>query len=237
MEFLIIIVIGFFVIGFFVVKQNANKHIKLTTSLEKEFPHEKIHLDSENKTFLVVDFSNKQIVVGQQEKYKKNLPFSAIVKVEIIKNGAQISSTNRGSQALGAAVGAVAFGGVGAIIGALSGSSTTTSRIKLLSLKITVDDTDKPIHEVIFHKSIKTKGDKNDVKLVEENFNKIANFAAYLEKAIRESDESKQKATPQEKQPKTMTEQISELWKLKEAGALTQEEFDVQKTRLMGEAK
>ncbi len=189
--------IGVFIFGsilviyIFCLVVSANERKTIQKILEKEFPDSKIYLSTHDESFVAVDFSNKQIIVGlwstrfsslgMEGPYEKRFPFSAIVKVEIIKDGAQISSMNRGSQALGAAVGGLALGGVGAIIGGLSGSSTTANTIKRISLKITVDDTDKPIYEVLFFKAIEPKG----VALSEKLFNEVNTFAAHLEKAIR----------------------------------------------------
>lgn len=205
---------------------------RFRSKLENEFPGTKVHVSHDDHSFLVVDFSNEQIIVGlrkprgtilaQEKPYRSRYPFSAIVKAEVLRDGTQVASTNRGSQAIGAAVGAVAFGGIGAIIGGLSGSSTSVSGTKRLSIQITVDDSTKPIHEVTFYETKSKKGGKRGDMLFDQGAQQIVEFGAHIEAAIRQSDKVQ-----------SLADQIGDLWKLKEVGALTQEEFDAQKARLM----
>ncbi len=222
-------------------KSESQKKVAISDfkiKIKKEFPGAKLYLRVVSQAFLLIDFANEQIVMGRIPGIWKKIPFPDIIKVEVLKDGAQIFSTNRRSQALGVAVGAVALGGVGlggvgAVIGGLSGSKTATNTINRISLKITVDSIDRPIYEIIFFKA---PDDKN-VAFSEGLFSEVNTFVAHLEKAIRIADESKQATIPQSKEPETLAGKIAELWKLKEAGALTKKEFDAQKTRLMGEAK
>ncbi|MCA8835205.1 MAG: hypothetical protein K8953_08985, partial [Proteobacteria bacterium] len=227
----------FGIVLFILFCRNSMKRKTLEAELRKEFPDTKLHVSKDDHSFIVVNFATQQIILGMGDTSRTDLPFSSIIQVETLKDGLQTSSTNRGSQVLGAAVGGVALGGVGAIIGGLSGSKTSVSGTKRLSIRITVDDKEKPIHEVLFYLDSTNKGGQLSDIIAQQTAKTMAEFVALLNTAIRESDESKQKSIPQEKQPETMTEQISELWKLKEAGALTKKEFDVQKARLIGEDK
>ncbi len=173
----------------------------------------------------------------QEQPYRIEFPFSAIVKVDILRDGTQVASTNRGSQALGAAVGAVAFGGVGAVIGALSGSSTSSSGTKKLSLQITVNDSNKPIHEVTFYETDRKKGGKRGEMFFDQGAQQIAEFSAHLETAIRKPEKASSAIITNDlsshEENGTLADQIGKLWQLKEAGALTEEEFITQKARLM----
>lgn len=225
------------IIAIFLFFSARNIRVTLEKTLKQEFPNVKTFVSKYDHSFLVVDFASERVIVGIEKKPRTDLPFSAIVEVETLKDGLQTSSTNRGSQVLGAAVGGVALGGVGAIIGGLSGSKTSVSGTKRLSIRITVDDLEKPIHELVFYEDFTNKGGQVANFTAQEESKKMAEFVALLNTAIRKADESRQDAIPQQKKPETMTEQISELWKLKEAGALTKKEFDVQKARLIGEDK
>ncbi|MFG6565859.1 hypothetical protein ACGYLI_16705 [Sulfitobacter sp. 1A13421] len=159
----------------------------------------------------------------------------SIIKAEVIQDGTQIAKTNRGSQAVGVAVGAIALGGVGALIGGLSGSSTTRSGIKKLSLRFTVDSTDEPSHEFTFYESPKSGGTQSGDSLLKDQSKLLAKFAGYLETAIRRAEEGRAPApvVPLPLQDKSVGDQIADLWKLKELGALTQSEFDSQKAKLI----
>ena len=206
--------------------------------------------EAENKTnydtsFLVVDFEQKQIAIGLQkarrnppeDPYRVSVAFSDIVKVEIVRDGTQIATTNRGNQLIGTAVGAVALGGVGAVIGGLSASKTTLNGAKRIAIRITVDNIKKPIHEVTFYTSKDKRGGKQGEKLFDKAVQKATEFGAYLDSAIRESEKEQEKQhennQPENNQSVDVSEQISRLWQLKQEGALTQEEFDKQKAKLL----
>ena len=218
-------------------------------------------------SFLAIDFEKKQIVVGIQEAresppeqpYKMSFAFSDIVQAEIVRDGTQIATTNRGSQIIGAAVGAIALGGVGAVIGGLSASKTTLSGANHIAIRITVDNINKPIHEVTFYTSKDKKGGKRGEKLFDYAVQKAAEFGAHLDTVIR-TTEKEQKKQPESirlennqssdvsdvrengnkqseqiesSQNTPVSEQITQLWQLKQEGALTQEEFEKQKAKLL----
>ena len=150
-----------------------------------------------------------------------------------MRDNTQVATTNRGSQLVGAAVGAVALGGVGAVIGGLSASSTTLSGAKHIAIRITVNDINKPIHEVTFYASENKKGGKQGNPIFDQAVRNAAEFGAYLDTAIRET-EKEQSEQIESGQVTPVSEQISKLWELKEKGALTQEEFEKQKVQLLG---
>ena len=78
------------------------------------------------------------------------IPFRDLLACEILEDGAAITKTSRGSQVVGAAVGGLLLGGMGALIGGLSGSTTTRQTVSSVLLRLTVNDTAQPIHEVYF---------------------------------------------------------------------------------------
>jgi hypothetical protein len=87
------------------------------------------------------------------------LPFSSLVSVEIVENGSTVSKSSRGSQLLGAAVGGALAGGVGAIIGGLSGASASRQKVSKVSLHVITDSPDAPFFELkVFHDAEIEKG-------------------------------------------------------------------------------
>ncbi|MBD3822851.1 MAG: hypothetical protein IE914_11435 [Thiotrichales bacterium] len=219
---------------------------KLRTELVAEFPEAKIHVSDSDDSFLVVDFSTERVVVGlrkvrgtilaQEQPYRTEMSFSGIIKAEILKDGTLVASTNRGSQALGAAIGAVAFGGAGAIIGALSGSSTSSSGVKRLSIQVTLDDTSKPVHEVTFYETKRKKGGKRGEVFFDQGAKRVVEFAAHIESAIRKASPGTSQTNHVSRggsSEKSISDQIGELWRLKEVGALTQDEFEAEKAKII----
>ena len=223
-----------------------SRSCKFEDKLRKQFPRSRIHVSHpsyfhpNDTSFLVIDFEQKQIVVGlqafrenlAQNPYKTSVPFSNIMKVEIIKDGTQIATTNRGSQILGAAVGAVALGGVGAVIGGLSASSTTLNGAKRIAIRVTVNDTFRPVHDVTFYASKDKKGGKQGDPTFDQAVRRATEFGAYLDSAIQEAGKE-QDGQIESSQNTPVSEQIAQLWQLKQEGALTEEEFEAQKAKLL----
>ena len=216
--------------------------------LEKEFPKAKIHTYQRwkgqvtqpqiryltwssfgDKSFLVVDFEQKQIVVGLQkfqeippiESYRMSFPFFDIVKLEIIKDGTQVVS----------AAPSITTGG-GSVNSVLSTLRTALDGANSIAIRITVNNPDKPIHDVIFYVTKDKKESSQGNSDFDNAVQKVMTFHGYLDSAIRE-DGKEQKEPTENNQSVDVSEQISRLWQLKQEGALTQEEFEKQKAKLL----
>jgi hypothetical protein len=231
-SYLMAAIIVFAVVAIFVTKAN-----NFTKSLQDKYPMAKIYFSLWDKKYLVVDFPNEKMVIGRRgvEQPSVDVEFSSIVSAEILQDGVQVAKTNRASQALGVAMGGVLLGGVGAIVGGLSASTTATSGTQRMSLRITVDDADEPIHEIVFFDIGGGKSLGRGDNLYDNLYRDITLFAAHIERAIRLTADTNPKNTLIEvgSRPSALSDQIRDLWQLKETGALTQEEFDSQKLRLM----
>lgn len=246
MEVLIFVILAVVILVIVGVVQGG-EIARVEQELRGEFPGAKVYVSTADRSFLVVDFAQKQVVVGlkkprgtflaQEEPYRAQIAFARIIKVEVVSDDTQIASTNRGSQALGATAGALVLGGLGAVIGGLSGSSTTLSGTRRLSLRVTVDDTSKPLHEVTFFETQSKKGGRRGQLLFDQSAKRIAEFGAHLDAAVRRTENtdpnSDTESLSSPSSMNTISKEIGELWKLKESGALTDEEFETQKARLL----
>lgn len=89
---------------------------------------------------------------------KKIINISDIIAVELVENGGTITKTKRGSQAVGVAVGALAFGPVGALVGGLSGSKKTKETVSKLSINVITKNRGTPLIEIrVFESSLPTE--------------------------------------------------------------------------------
>ena len=176
-------------------------------------------------SFLVVDFERKQIITGLQEtqknphrqSYRKSFAFSDIVKAEIVRDKTQIVAIN--------------------------GEKHNLNGASHIAIRVTVDDTDNPTHDVTFYTSKNTKERKFEHPPFEQAVQKIIEFQGYLETAIRESakgtdvsdtqEDKEQSKQIEDSQNMPVSAQIAQLWQLKQEGALTQEEFEAQKAKLL----
>src|SRR6266849_1531234 len=81
------------------------------------------------------------------------VPYERILSVEITRDGRSITKTNRSSQLGGAIVGGLLAGGVGAIIGGLSGETEHFESVCSLDLRIVNDDIKDPSLTLSFFSS------------------------------------------------------------------------------------
>lgn len=77
-------------------------------------------------------------------------PFSDVLSAEIFQDGASVTKTVRSSQLAGVLIGGLVFGGVGAVVGGLSGSRRTHDTTRRIELRLLVNDTATSIHDVCF---------------------------------------------------------------------------------------
>ena len=135
---------------------------------------------------------------------------------------------------MGAAVGAVLLGPFGLLLGGLSGSKRQKERVNELSLKVILADHNAPVHRVIFFKLGGNGLDAKDRKL-KEPADRIERFHAVLENAIRESSFNSSPLKSENLLPSvSSTDEIAKLWQLREAGALTADEYASQKRSILG---
>ena len=205
-----------------------------TESLQEEFPEARVYAgkswwDGQDVTlgdtsFLVVDFEQKQIVVGlraelknpHKKPYKMSFAFSSIVGAEIVREGNQII-TNRGNQSF--------------------------NEVKHIAIRITVDDINNSSHNITFYASKDTKEHKFENPPLDQAVQKVVEFQGYLDSAIRETKRESNISDNQEsrkrqsdriesRQNMPVSAQIAQLWQLKQEGALTEEEFEKQKANV-----
>jgi hypothetical protein len=249
----------------FVLSHKPKETTKVATrdylsELRAKYPGAKEYFSTSGGAFVLVDFEKRLVVLGKghtypgksfhPKNYCNEYQFTDIVKVELIQDGVEVSSTSRGSQAVGTAVGALALGGVGAIIGGLSGSKRTQTGTKMMSIRVTVDDMDNPIHEIVFYTSIKANGARKGDHFFDIATVNITNMSTYLEAAMRRGqDTAKQQAGRKSPPPlpkpalpkpqwadKDFASQLKDLQSLKLDGSITESEFNILKARVIRES-
>ena len=114
-------------------------------------PMDELYVSTVGQVAVGINFADGKIVLGRPGA-DKVYNFDQIAAVEVVENGATVSQTNRGSQLAGAAIGGLVFGGLGALIGGTSGSTTTRQNVSSILLKVTVDDRYEPVHNIYFLK-------------------------------------------------------------------------------------
>lgn len=176
--------------------------------------------------------------------------FSDLIRSEVTEDGNLITSTVRTSQIVGAVVGNVLVGGVGLLVGGLTGKKRSQNEISKVTLGITVNDTERPLWVLPLlneKKPVLRSGKQAQAALTAAN-----QTHALLSVLIRQADDIEKKrtgesmrtvvATPQS-QPKisyqrtSFAEEFMKLAKLKDNGVLTESEFAEMKANLIAQSK
>ena len=193
-----------------------------------------------NYLFIMDDFFKVLVLVGPGHHEIFN--YSDIIEVSYEENGSQLYTKSAGRTVGGAIVGGVLMGGAGAVVGGLSGASKQNKEIKNMDIKILLRSTSRTscvLHFKDVDRVLKTKEDA-DRKLY-ETYVKNANQAKDVLSVI--IDNAKQASTPIAQpiaQPvvapasSSVADELAKLAKLKADGILTEEEFQAQKSKLLG---
>ncbi len=76
--------------------------------------------------------------------------YDDLLSCELFEDGVTLTKTVRSSQIGGALVGGLLLGGVGAVIGGLSGRTQTSGKVTKVDVRVTVNDTARPLHDITF---------------------------------------------------------------------------------------
>ena len=193
-----------------------------------------------NYLFLMDDFFKVLVLVGPG--HHEIINYSDIIEVSYEENGSQLYTKSAGRTVGGAIVGGFLMGGAGAVVGGLSGASKQNKEIRNMDIKILLRSTSRTscvLHFKDVDRVLKTKEDA-DRKLY-ETYVKNANQAKDVLSVI--IDNAKQASTPIAQpiaQPvvapasSSVADELAKLAKLKADGILTEEEFQAQKSKLLG---
>lgn len=190
-----------------------------------------------NYHFIMDDFFNVLVIVTPSSYELFN--YSDIIEVSYEENGTQLYSKSAMRTVGGAIVGGALMGGAGAVVGGLSGASKKNMEIKTMQIKILLRNTQRTSFVLDFNESkrvLKTKESADNT--LYETYQQNANCAKDTLSVI--IDRAKQAAAPvvnqvvQAPAPKSgVADELAKLAKLKVDGILTDEEFNVQKAKLL----
>lgn len=185
--------------------------------------------DEVNKKICLLFASRACVISSQIFSYKD------VLSVEIVEDGETITSTVRSSQIGGALIGGIALGGIGAVIGGLSGKTKTSGAVRKIILRLVVNNTGNPLHEVSFL-NLETGIKKIDARY-QEAMQLARHWHSLIEVLIKRADmEDKENVANNVVQvsQNSIADEIKKLAELREAGILSDIEFQQQKEKLLG---
>lgn len=222
-----------------------------TKRLKDEYGPGSIFLYGCKQNGLLIDEARHKIAVLKGAQNIKIYGYKDILEVELIEDGTSIVKTSSASAAGRAIVGGVLFGGAGAIVGGLTSEKKRDDLVKEVTLKILLNDTNNPIFTFTFFKNYEVNRDDPEYKLAIE---KARKWHAYIKIAIEraeENDTQKMSSSVEHTREESISTQVQKtdeqkvssnysvadeiikLKSLKEDGLLSEEEFIVQKNKLL----
>lgn len=173
-------------------------------------------------------------------KYESNVyEYSDILESEVITDGVTVTKTSRSSQIGRAILGGIIAGGVGTIVGGLSGKTNSKDTVSSIKLRLFLNDTSHP-YEVFNFLEKSSPIDKNKPyyhKVNDDVMRWHAIFKAIINEADKE-DKGKNRdidTNPKSDIPKSKSDEIRELYKLYTEGIITKDEYTSEKTKLLNE--
>jgi hypothetical protein len=235
-----IFIVGIIILLIGIAGSNGNKVEHQTLVLadnemaEKGFIKEATSIiDNINgKTILCWDKQNEKIAIiaYQRNNYRLEIfDYKAIRDAEIIKDGETVFKKSAMRTVGGAVIGGALLGGVGAIVGGLSGAAKGVEKIKTLTLKIYFNNVEEPSKSIEFINKYTIRA--------EDKLARVKEAEKWKDRLIAIIDKEKTVAQQQvESKPTINISVADELKKYKElldAGALTTDEFNAQKAKLL----
>jgi hypothetical protein len=164
------------------------------------------------------------------------ITYRDLLSSEVFEDNVTITKTARGSQLGGALIGGLALGGVGAIIGGLSGNKTSSDKVNRIDLRITVNRTGSPVHDINF---MNVEGKKNGI-IYKTAMKQTRHWHGLLGVLIKRADteDIAQEGELVVENPKllqkgSVADELTKLAELQKLGLLTEDEFMVQKAKLL----
>lgn len=177
------------------------------------------------------EFSKEEVKKEKKEeeeliqKTVKIYSFNDIMESEIVVDGNTIVKTSTTSTIGRAVVGGVLTGGVGAVIGGVTGKKSHNEMVNNIDLKICVNDSSNPFYKIRFLDTECKKGDF----LYKTAYQNAERWHGIISTFIKQSE-------LKEIKNESASSDVNDLLKLKElldAGLLTNEEFVEQKNKIL----
>lgn len=187
-------------------------------------------------TFILDDFFKVLTIVSSLSSHTV-LNYKDIIDVTYEEDGTTLYTKSASRTVGGALVGGALLGGAGAIVGGLSGNSKQNKVVKSMLIKILVRNTTTPTVSLNINYTGETYQTKNaSSKTIYEARVRSANQIKDLLSVVIDEGKNISQVPMQPKVNQgivSVADELVKLAKLKEQGLLTEEEFNVQKAKLL----
>ena len=239
MDFLTIlgfVIVGGIVAGILQGITTSEKKKDMLSEIDKvdDFTVSQQIMGNNGESGLAIDEARHKFCLIKQEYgtiSTKIYTYKDLLETEILEDGSSITKTSRGSQLGGILIGGLALGGVGAIIGGLSGKKNQIDKVSSIDLKIIVNDTETPMFLINFLKS--SDGYKKDSFVYKTGIQTIREWNSRMAVLIKKADEEDKNKQDKETNGVSVADEIIKLKKLLEEGLLSEKEFEQEKNKLL----
>ncbi|WJE15278.1 SHOCT domain-containing protein [Halobacillus sp. ACCC02827] len=193
----------------------------------------------ENKEKICFLVPSKVVIRDVSDFKIFNMNYQDLMEVEVKVDGETVTKTSRSSQLAGVAIGGLLAGGAGAVIGGLSGKTTSSEKVRSIQLNIVINNTENPFHSFEFLKVTEAK--KQDIQY-KAALDMAMHWQSLLKVIIGIADKrDKQKVTNHQHmdhlfktgQVDSLADELRKMHELFSDGIISQEEYDVQRKRML----
>lgn len=191
--------------------------------------------------FLMDDYFKVLVIISPLISSEKILNYSDIVNVTYEEDGNTLFSKSMKRTIGGAIVGDILMGGAGAIVGGLSGDTSQNKKVQSMNIKILVRSTITPsvnlpinLMDETFNTRDKKSKETYSTRIKEAN--EIKDLISVIIDSSNQQSSIPATSTQKIEEPKQKTSIADELVKLaqlKDAGILSEEEFQEQKKKIL----
>lgn len=232
--FLFILIVAFIggIVGAIIKIRNDKKHKENAQSVFDNLPDFKAdnyYLSPTSGQSIGFDNTRKKICFLDRQQNPFVYDYSKILQSEIIVDGETILKQSTTGTIGRSILGGVLSGGVGAIIGGTTGTKTQTQNISSIDLKVIINDTKTPVFKINFL-NLKTK---KGSFIYKKAYGEVENWHGILSGLIRQGN-TESENTKKEPENISVADEIKKMRELLDSGVLTNDEFEKQKTKLLG---
>ncbi|MBE6255684.1 MAG: SHOCT domain-containing protein [Prevotella sp.] len=199
-------------------------------------------IGQKNRYIFVLDNIGRKIYYIDTTKTDEVF-FEQIISVEILEDNTLLSSKSTTRTVGGALLGGALAGGAGLVVGGLSGDSKQKKKVSKITVKIKLRDYSNPsllipcfvAKELTPYDEIKTNDNLYGVFYKQElqNAQKIADYVSIIIDEVDRQEKQSQVGRPTSAEGLSVADELKKLASLKEQGILSEEEFQVQKEKLL----
>jgi hypothetical protein len=230
----IIVIVALVVFALSVAMKIAKRELELKSKQKNEW---KLAFDSipdftSNDSYVslsgdAISFDNtrKKLCFFNKDQKANIYDYSKILQCELVIDGETISKKSTGSAVGRAVLGGILTGGIGAIIGGVTGKSSQKQTIKNMDLKIIINDTTNPIFKINFYTGHTIKGSA----AYKAKYAEIEKWNAIISGLISHGSEDSVVSS----RNGSVQDELKKLKDLLDSGTITQVEFEKQKHKIL----